>query len=103
MLFEELESISTVEDSLTYGEMLFPVKGWNHPKEFEQYVKDWFKTEGEYDIEIVDKKESAFYTTRYFDGQDARVEGYNHWIEFVGTWKKGYGKCTIYTVKKKED
>ena len=100
ILFENLMNISAVEDSLTYGEMELPVKGWNHPIEFEKYVKEWFKEEGEYEVKIIKKKETAFYTTRYFDGQDARDEGYNYWIEFVGAWKKGYGKCTIYTVKK---
>lgn len=45
-------------------------------------------------IEILDTKEDFYYCTRYMDGQDAKDEGYPHWIEFRDESKKTYGKST---------
>lgn len=45
-------------------------------------------------IEILETKEDYYYTTRWFEGQDAKEEGYGFWIEFRDAPKKTYGKST---------
>lgn len=76
-------------------------KGHNIPRDvlMQELKEDWegyimWDVDSEDIIEILDTQEEYYYTTRYYNGADAREEGYKHWIEFTKEHKKTYGKCT---------
>ena len=50
---------------------------------------------------IISKEQIAYSSSRFFEGQDAKDEGYKCWINFFsyGDYKKGHGKCTKYIVE----
>ena len=50
---------------------------------------------------IVKKDEIAYTTSRFFEGQDAKDDGFSCYIDFFAfkNYKKGHGKCTSYTVE----
>lgn len=102
-LFDMLESWSSITDCKFNDEMKVPVKGWNLPDRFVDIVKteleDW---EGEdLTIEVVKKKEMAYSCARYFEGRDAKDDGFSFYINYHENWKTGRGKVTIYTIKVK--
>ncbi len=53
---------------------------------------------GYIDIDILEKKEQRYYCTRWQNGEDAKENGFNHWIEVTNKVKKTYGKCTIIKI-----
>lgn len=79
-------------------------KGHNIPKDvlLKELEDDWLghvyyeKDNVEEEIQILKIEEDYYYTHRFCDGQDAKDEGYNHWIDFVKPHekKKTYGKST---------
>ncbi|HYR88234.1 MAG TPA: hypothetical protein VE422_29410 [Terriglobia bacterium] len=78
------------------------VKGWKYPESVKDFIteefRDWHEND-EITIAIIEKKEEAFTCSRYFEGADAKDEGYAFWLNYHNTWKPGRGRCTAYTIK----
>lgn len=49
---------------------------------------------------IISKEQMAYSSSRFFEGQDAKDEGHDSWVNFFSydDYKKGHGKCTKYVV-----
>ena len=102
------QMLMRISDTLEYAdydkdEFDFEIKGWNLndeavlifiDKELYEYGEN-LKVEN-----IVAKEEHGYYCTRYYDGSDAKDEGFGFWI-FFDEYKKGFGKSTNYRVKLK--
>lgn len=90
-----------IYDSFTKKGGYFHIRG--HDLEDEKSIasiKEAIEDSEECDIKIIrfEKKEQAFSCFRYFEGQDAKDEGYGYWVDYSYEWKKGLGKCTEYRV-----
>lgn len=50
-------------------------------------------------IKKITKKEIAYSCSRFCDEEDAHDEGYSYWIHYHDTWKRGLGKCTVFSIE----
>ena len=97
-----LDSLETKSEELgdKGGDITF--KGWdikNPEKVIKEELEEYFEENDIIDFEIKCKREHAFSCPRFFEEEDAKDSGYNYWLEFEDTWKKGLGKCTTFTIK----
>lgn len=82
----------------------FPIKNHNlNDKKVIVYINNELGDYGENlrVKEILEKEEGCYKSSRFFDGQDAKDEGYDCWVAFLPLkdYKKGLGKYTNYKVK----
>ena len=79
-------------------------KGWNHPnpeKMIREELEDEYYEEYEVTELVIESKEEGGYTSsRYYEGQDAKDEGFSCWLDFQ-KYRKGLGKCTHYQIRYK--
>lgn len=96
-----------ISDILEYksegDESDFPIKGHNkNDKDAILFINLELYEEGENlkVKKIIEKEEGCYKSCRFFDGQDARDEGFRCWIDFLPLkqYKKGLGKYTNYKV-----
>jgi len=104
MKYEFVESLYSSLDYTEIGEQQnVVVKGWNH----DDKVKDFILNELEehygkkLSLTMVDKKLMGYKSSRFYEGNDARDEGYRCWIE-TDAYRKGLGKCIVYIFILKE-
>ena len=74
---------------------------WNIKNSLDIIKKELTEYYEEYKIinlKIISKKEMAYSSARYFEGQDVNDEGFSHFINYCDNWKKGLGKCTTFTI-----
>ena len=82
------------------GEITF--QGWNIKNPLlliSAELENYFEDENISDLEIIETKEMAFSCSRYFEGSDAKDEGFVYWLFYHDTWRKGFGKCTNFKIK----
>jgi len=97
-----------MSDILEYGSQddlyEFPIKGHSlKDEDIIVFIDAELYDEGENlkVKKIVKKDEIAYKTSRFFEGQDAKDDGFSCYIDFFAfkDYKKGHGKCTSYTVE----
>lgn len=102
MNFDMLQDMSIIDECSFDNKYDIYLRGWNLPEEFKEKIveefRDWMDDDN-LKIQFLMVEEEAFTCSRYFEGQDAKCEGYSYWIDFHKGWKKGQGKCTHYQVK----
>ena len=94
-------------DILEYGsqddEYDFPIKGYNlNDDDVIVFIDSQLYEEGENlkVKKIIKKEEGCYKSSRFFEGQDAKDEGFSCWLDFLPLkdYKKGLGKYTNYKV-----
>lgn len=99
--FHMLQSMTTVDEYSYNNRYYIYLKGWNLPEDFKQGILQEFREHMDdetIELNFLQIEEEAFTCSRYFEGQDAKDEGYSFWVDFCKTWKPGFGKCTCYTI-----
>jgi hypothetical protein len=104
----KLRLLTRISDILEYGsqdeQYEFQIKGHSlNDDDAIVFINSELFDEGE-NLEvkkIIKKEEIAYTTARFFEGQDAKDEGFKYWIDFFSfkDYKKGHGKCTNYIVE----
>ncbi len=81
----------------------FPISGWDLDKDVVRiFIDSILFAEGE-NLKVnkfIKIEEKCYSTSRFFDGETAKDEGFPCYVNFhtKESYKKGYGKCTMFTV-----
>ena len=101
----KIELLGSIYDEFEYWKPLpqnggITFKQWGHGENAEKYIAELLEDlfDGKVDFKIIKVTEQAYSCDRFYDGNDAKEEGYGYWINYSLNWKKGLGKCTTYGV-----
>lgn len=98
-----MKSYSVLEKDYDSTPQEITLTGWNlktGENEVAGLLEEDFLSDGEkIIIKKITKREIAYSCSRYCEEQDARDEGFGYWINYSKEWKRGLGKCTVFSIE----
>jgi len=104
----KMKCITIISQILEFGsyneEYEFQIKGWNINKDFATVFIDSLLFEEGENLkvkDIIEIEEQCYSTSRYFEGENAKDEGFPGYVDFQEKecYKKGLGKCSNFKVR----